>query len=221
VAIEAVIFDMDGVLVDSEQLWREAEAAVLQSVGVPMTAELGRLTMGLRCDEVVEYWYDRHPWSGKTKIEVEAEINRGVIDLIMERGAVMPGAVETIELLYQAGYALGLASSSTLELIEKVVDKLGVRDKLRVLQSAEHEPYGKPHPAVYIEAARRLGVAPDRCLAIEDSPAGLLAAKAARMWCVAVPAADMRADRRFCIADAQLDSLADFTLELPHSFGLV
>lgn len=217
-AIEAVIFDMDGVLVDSESLWREAEAEVLQSVGVPVTAELGRLTMGLRCDEVVEYWYERHPWNGKTKIEVEAAINRGVIDLIMERGAVMPGAVETIEALDKAGYPMGLASSSTGELIGRVVDKLGVRDKLRVLQSAEHEPYGKPHPAVYIEAARRLGVAPERCLAIEDSPAGLLAAKAARMWCVVVPAADMRADRRFCIADAQLASLKDFTLELVIGF---
>jgi HAD superfamily hydrolase (TIGR01509 family) len=214
VAIEAVIFDMDGVLIDSEELWREAEAAVFRSVGIPMTAEDGRLTMGLRSDEVVEYWYTRRPWSGPTKIEVDAAINRGVIDLIMERGGIMPGAVKTIELLHGAGYPLGVASSSSSELIGKVVDKLGVRDKLGVLQSAEHEPYGKPHPAVYIEAARRLGVAPDRCLAIEDSPAGLVAAKAARMSCVVVPAADMRGDHRFCIADAVLSSLEEFSLDL-------
>ncbi len=212
-AIEAVIFDMDGVLIDSEELWREAEAAVFRSVGIPMTAEDGRLTMGLRSDEVVEYWYARHPWTGPSKIEVDAAINKGVIDLIMEQGGIMPGAIEAIDLLHRAGYPLGLASSSSSELIGKVVDKLGVRAKLSVLQSAEHEPYGKPHPAVYIEAARRLGIAPDRCLAIEDSPAGLLAAKAARMSCLVVPAPDMWDDRGFCIADGVLRSLTEFTLD--------
>jgi sugar-phosphatase len=95
-----------------------------------------------------------------------------------------------------------------------VVDQIGVREYLHVLQSAEHEPYGKPHPAVYIEAARRLDVPPERCLAVEDSPAGLLAAKAARMACLVVPAPEMRADRRYCIADLQLDSLLDFRLDL-------
>jgi sugar-phosphatase len=78
-----------------------------------------------------------------------------------------------------------------------------------VVQSAEHEPYGKPHPAVYIECARRLGVPPDRCLAIEDSPAGVLAAKAARMTCIAVPAPELRDDNRYCIADARLGSISE------------
>jgi sugar-phosphatase len=162
----------------------------------------------------VEYWYARHPWKGPTRIEVEAEINRGVIELIMARGDILPGAVEAIDLLHRAEIPLGIASSSSSELIGKVVDKLGVRDKIRVLQSAEHEPYGKPHPAVYIECARRLNVAPDRCLAIEDSPAGLLAAKAARMSCIVVPAEVMREDRRYCIADGMLSSLNELNLEL-------
>jgi mannitol-1-/sugar-/sorbitol-6-/2-deoxyglucose-6-phosphatase len=214
VAIDAVIFDMDGLLIDSESLWREGEAIELRAVGVPITTEDGRLTMGLRCDEVVEYWHARYPWSSPTKKEVEANIDRRVLDLVRERGAPMPGAIETVQMLAEAGYPLGLASSSTSELIGQVVDQLGVRPYLRVLQSAEHEPYGKPHPAVYIEAARRLDVPPDRCLAIEDSPAGLLAAKAARMSCLVIPALEMRADRRYCIADRQLDSLADFRLEL-------
>jgi HAD superfamily hydrolase (TIGR01509 family) len=214
VAIEAVIFDMDGLLIDSESLWREGEAIELRAVGVPITAEDGRLTMGLRCDEVVEYWHARFPWSSPTKKEVEASIDRRVLDLVREQGTPMPGAVETVRLLHEAGYPLGVASSSTSELIGQVADQLGIRSYLRVLQSAEHEPYGKPHPAVYIEASRRLDVLPERCLAIEDSPAGLLAAKAARMSCLVVPAPEMRTDRRYCIADAQLDSLADFRLEL-------
>lgn len=213
-AIEAVLFDMDGLLIDSESLWREGEAIELRAVGVPITPEDGVLTMGLRCDEVVEFWHARFPWASPTKKEVEANIDRRVLDLVRERGVAMPGAVETVRLLADAGYPLGLASSSTSELIGQVVDQLGIRPSLRVLQSAEHEPYGKPHPAVYIEAARRLGVSPDRCLALEDSPAGLLAAKAARMSCLVVPAPDMRQDRRFCIADAMLDSLTDFRLDL-------
>ena len=213
-AIEAVIFDMDGLLIDSESLWREGEAIELRAVGVPITPADGQLTMGLRCDEVVEFWYERYPWSSPTKKEVEANIDRRVLDLVRERGVPMPGAVETVSLLAEAGYPLGLASSSTSELIGQVVDQLGIRPYFKVLQSAEHEPYGKPHPAVYIEAARRLDVPPDRCLAIEDSPAGLLAAKAARMSCLVVPTPDMRQDRRFCIADLQLDSLADFRLDL-------
>lgn len=217
-AIEAVIFDMDGLLIDSESLWREGEAIELRAVGVPITPEDGRLTMGLRCDEVVEYWHARYPWPTPTKKEVEARIDRRVLDLIAERGRPMPGAVETVRILAEAGYPLGLASSSTSELIGQVVDQLGIRAYLSVLQSAEHEPYGKPHPAVYIEAARRLGVAPERCLAFEDSPAGLLAAKAARMRCIAVPAPDMRGDRRYCIADGVLDSMADFQLAMLDGF---
>jgi HAD superfamily hydrolase (TIGR01509 family) len=214
VTIEAVIFDMDGLLIDSESLWREGEAIELRAVGVPITAEDGRLTMGLRCDEVVEFWHARHPWSTPTMKEVEARIDRRVLDLIAERGKPMPGAIETVRTLAEAGYPLGLASSSTSELIGQVVDQLGIRQYLTVLQSAEHEPYGKPHPAVYIEAARRLNVPAERCLAFEDSPAGLLAAKAARMSCIVVPAPEMRGDRRYCIAAGMLDSLCDFKLSL-------
>jgi sugar-phosphatase len=212
--IEAVIFDMDGLLVDSEHLWREAEAAALRAVGVPMVPEDGRLTMGLRTDEVVEFWFARYPWPSPSKIEVEADIHRRVTDLIDTRATALPGAVETVETLAAAGYPLGLASSSSSEIIAAAVGKIGVAERLRVLQSAEHEPYGKPHPAVYIEAARRLGVPAERCVAFEDSPAGLLAAKAARMRCIAVPDPAMRSDRGFCIADLVLASLTDFRLEI-------
>ena len=126
----------------------------------------------------------------------------------------MPGVRETLHAVAGAGYPLAIASSSSSEIIAAVLDTLGIASYFEVAQSAEHEPYGKPHPAVYIEAARRLDVSPERCLAMEDSPAGLLAAKAARMSCLVVPAPEMRTDRRYCIADAQLDSLTDFRLEL-------
>ncbi|MGD9710802.1 MAG: hexitol phosphatase HxpB [Thermomicrobiales bacterium] len=212
--IDAVIFDMDGVLIDSEPLWRVAETRAMNAIGVPMVEEDGLLTMGLRTDEVVEFWYARHPWKSPTKREVEAVITREVIALVAERGEPMPGAAAAIRSIIDAGLLVGLASSSSSEIIAAVLSRLGFAGHFAVTQSAEHEPYGKPHPAVYIECARRLGVSPDRCLAIEDSPAGVLAAKAARMRCIAIPAPELAGDRRYCIADFELSSLIDFRLEL-------
>jgi sugar-phosphatase len=213
-AIEAVIFDMDGVLIDSEPLWRIAETRAMNAIGVPMKEEDGFLTMGLRTDEVVEFWYARHPWTTPSKKEVEGAITQGVIQLIGERGEPMAGVQDAIRLIQSRGLRVGLASSSSTEIIAAVLEKLGLSAVFEVTQSAEHEPYGKPHPAVYIECARRLGVVPERCIAIEDSPAGTLAAKAARMRCIAIPAPELAGDRRYCIADHELRSLTELTGEM-------
>lgn len=208
--IDAVIFDMDGLLIDSEPLWRVAEARAFSAIGVPMTEEDGFLTMGLRTDEVVEFWYARYPWTAPTKREVEAAIVGHVIALIEERGEALPGAVDAVRAMRAAGYPVGLASSSAMDIIDAVLRRIGLRDGFDVLQSAEHEPYGKPHPAVYIECARQLGVPPDRCLALEDSPAGVLAAKAAKMTCIAIPPHELFDDPRYCIADLTLPSIQHF-----------
>jgi len=209
--IDAVIFDMDGLLIDSEPLWRIAETQAMNAVGVPMVEEDGFLTMGLRTDEVVEFWYARYPWQTPSKTEVGSAIVRNVIALIEERAEAMPGAIDAVRGVREAGYRVGLASSSSMDIIDAVLGKIGLRNDFGALQSAEHEPYGKPHPAVYIECARALGVAPSRCLALEDSPAGVLAAKAAKMLCIAVPPPELREDGRYCIADLQLDSLERFS----------
>ena len=209
--IQAVIFDMDGVLIDSEPLWRIAETRAMNAIGVPMVEEDGFLTMGLRTDEVVEFWYARYPWSEPSKTEVEGAIVGNVIALIEERGQSLPGAVDAVRGMRAAGYRVGLASSSAMEIIEAVLRKIGLRDAFDILQSAEHETYGKPHPAVYIECARALGIAPANCLAVEDSPAGVLAAKAAKMTCISIPPPELRDDPRYCIADLHLSAIAEFT----------
>jgi sugar-phosphatase len=209
--IQAVIFDMDGVLIDSEPLWRIAETRAMNAIGVPMVEEDGFLTMGLRTDEVVEFWYARYPWSEPSKTEVEGAIVGNVIALIEERGQSLPGAVDAVRGMRAAGYRVGLASSSAMEIIEAVLRKIGLRDAFDILQSAEHETYGKPHPAVYIECARALGIAPANCLAVEDSPAGVLAAKAAKMTCISIPPTELRDDPRYCIADLQLSTNEQFT----------
>ena len=211
--IQAIIFDMDGLLIDSEPLWGVAETAVFASVGVPLTEMRAGATMGLRVDEIVEHWFARYPWPAPSKKEVEAQIVGRVIELIRRQGAPMRGARDVVALLAAQGLPLAIASSSSSEMIATVVEQLGIGAYFQVMQSAEHEPYGKPHPGVYIEAARRLGVPREECLAFEDSPNGVIAAKAAKMACIAVPNPAVKDDRRLCIADAILPSLADFRLE--------
>lgn len=212
--VKAVIFDMDGMLTDSEPLWRIAAVDALNAIGVPITLQDAIETTGLRTDELVEEWHRRHGWADPPRKVVEGQIETRVIELIRERSVPNPGVQEILALLSGAGYPLGIASSSASEVIEAVLETLGVAHYFDVVQSAEHEPFGKPHPAVYIEAARRLGVAPVECVAFEDSPNGVIAAKAARMRCVAVPDPALVDDRRFLAADWRLASLCDFRLEM-------
>ena len=211
---DAIIFDMDGLLIDSEPLWRIAEIEMLSAVGVPITHEDAVQTTGLRTDEVVELWFSRYPWRDPPKKAIEARIITRLIALVRERGRLMPGVRATLDMVSDAGYPLAIASSSSSEIIAAVLETLGIAAYFQVAQSAEHEAYGKPHPGVYIEAARRLGVEPWRCLAFEDSPNGVIAAKAARMHCIAVPDPALRNDRRLQAADLILPSLAKFRLGL-------
>lgn len=212
--IEAVIFDMDGLLIDSEPLWQEAELHVFNKVGVPLTPEMTLQTTGLRTDEVVEYWHKKYPWSNPPQKEVSDKIDETVIDLIKSKGTAMAGAKEAVELCKAAGLPIAIASSSSTLLINTVLEKLGIADEVKIIHSAHDEAYGKPHPAVYISTANELGVHPNHCLAFEDSANGVLAAKAAKMKCIAIPEPSLRNDKRFGIADIILHSLHDFTPEM-------
>jgi len=212
--IQAIIFDMDGLLIDSEPLWEEAELEVFNQVGVPLTSEMTKQTMGLRVDEVVQHWFDLYPWKDISHKEIEAKIVEKVIALIKEKGTAKEGVNEMIRFFKDKNMPMAIASSSSMDIIETVVKKLHIKNNLDVIYSAEHEQYGKPHPGVYITAAQKLGIASEKCLAFEDSPNGVLAAKAAKMKCIAVPDEKMKDDKRFGIADIILDSLSEFNLEL-------
>ena len=212
--IQAIIFDMDGLLIDSEPLWEEAELEVFNQVGVPLTSEMTKQTMGLRVDEVVQHWFDLYPWKDISHKEIEAKIVEKVIALIKEKGTAKEGVNEMIRFFKDKNMPMAIASSSSMDIIETVVKKLHIKNNLDVIYSAEHEQYGKPHPGVYITAAQKLGIASEKCLAFEDSPNGVLAAKAAKMKCIAVPDEKMKDDKRFGRADIILDSLSEFNLEL-------
>ena len=120
--MKAAIFDMDGLLIDSEPLWQEAEINVFRSVGVPLTGELCRETVGVRLDEVVRHWYEKFPWHGESLEVVEARILEEISGLIVSRGKPMPGVRETIDMLSAAKYELAVASSSPLRLVRTALE---------------------------------------------------------------------------------------------------
>ena len=207
VALTASIFDMDGLLIDSEVLWHEAEIEILGGLGVPLAVEGCRTTKGMFVDEVTEHWNRLYPWTGPTPAEVAVTIVDRVIELILTKGELKPGALHAVDLCAERGLDLAVASSSQYRLIDLALGHFGLRDRFALVHSAEDEDYGKPHPAVFLTAAAKLGAVPRRCLVWEDAPAGVLAAKAASMACIAVPEHGEGHHPAFGLADLVVDSL--------------
>jgi sugar-phosphatase len=205
--IKAVIFDMDGLLIDSEPLWHLAEIEIFAQVNIQLTTQDCLKTTGLRIDEVVAYWYQRFPWSSVSQEQVAEQIVNRMIELIHEKGVAKQGVHSLLQFFQSQELPLALASSSAYRLIDAVVDHLGIREVFQLLCSATEEDYGKPHPAVYLTTASHLQIPPHACLALEDSLNGVLAAKAARMTCIAVPEMYPDHDPRFIIADHIVPSL--------------
>ena len=207
----AAIFDMDGLLVDSEPLWHVAELEILGDLGVPLDRTGTRQTKGMFVAEVVDHWHEQFPWSAPARPEVVDQILDRVGELTIERGKILPGALDVVSAMAERG-PVALASSTPRRLIDVVLSHIGLSDAFAALCSAEDEDWGKPHPAVFLSAAAAVGVIPQRCVVFEDSPAGVLAAKAGRMVCVAVPEASERDVPEMGIADIVLHSL----VELDH-----
>ncbi len=218
-AVEAVIFDMDGVLLDSEPLWRRAEIAAFAAVGVTLTEDDCRRTMGMRIDEVVAHWHRERPWPDPDLDAVTAAVLAGVAELVAAEGTPLPGVVEAVALVEALGLARAVASSSPRHLIEVTLDRLGLTGAFPIVHSAEDEAAGKPDPAVYLTTAASLGVAPGACVAIEDSLNGLRSALAAGMAAIAVPETrpPADADPDWAAATVVLDSLRDLRPE--HLLG--
>ncbi|MFV0262653.1 MAG: hexitol phosphatase HxpB [Kluyvera sp.] len=212
--IRAAIFDMDGLLIDSEPLWDRAEHEVLSELGVDFTRrhELPD-TRGLRIDLVVDLWFGQQPWSGPDRAAVVEMMIARVISLVEQTRPLLPGVPEAIALCKAQGLKVGLASASPLYMLEKVLAMFGLREQFDALASAEKLAYSKPHPLVYLNCASALGVDPLCCVALEDSVNGMIASKAARMRSIVVPAAESQLDPRFALADVKLPSLALLTRE--------
>lgn len=212
--IEAVIFDMDGVLIDSEPLWKIAMEEVFHSVGCLITKKDFQHTVGLRIDEVIAYWHKERGWEKYSVEDVERMIVEKMVELIRENGEPLIGVVETLNFLQDEGYKIGLATSSYTVLIETVLSTLGLQNFFEVAHSAEHEVTGKPHPAVYMTVARRLGVDPMRCLVIEDSLNGIISAKAARMKVVCIPEKTHNPEPKLVLADHMYDDMGELLADM-------
>lgn len=213
----AVLFDMDGLLIDSEPLWRRAEIDVFRSLGVTLTEEDCRSTMGWRIDAVIRHWSIHRPWKGPSNKEVENLIITTMIDLVSSEGTTLPGVAETIEKCREFNASLALASSSPMRLIEAVLQALQIKEHFQVVHSAEFEERGKPHPQVFLTTASSLEVAPEHCLVLEDSFPGVIAAKAATMKCIAVPDHSEPLHPGLAAADLILPSLENLDLETLES----
>jgi mannitol-1-/sugar-/sorbitol-6-/2-deoxyglucose-6-phosphatase len=203
---------MDGLLLDSEVLWHKAEVEIFGSLGVPLQDAEGRSTKGMYVNEVVEFWYAQYPWEGPSRQEVVDLLLGRVGDLVETEGRLLPGAERALDLTSERG-PLALASSTPMALIVCCLKHFGLLERFAAIHSAEFEEYGKPHPGVFLSAAVSLGMAPSACLVLEDSAAGVLAAKAATMTVIAVPVAEDCARPAFAIADLVLSSLEELTPE--------
>jgi sugar-phosphatase len=210
--IQSAIFDMDGLLIDSEPLWYESAVEVFKPLGIPLTPELYASSIGLRTKEFVDNWFTHYGIDREKAPKAVTQINDVVVEKIREKGEAMPGVFDVLEQLRQQGLSIGLATSSPVRLIDVVVDKLGIRDYFSAFNSAEQLVHGKPHPQVYLDCASALVTAPVSCVCFEDSFYGMIAAKAARMKCVVVPLAEFRQEPRFQAADLLLHSLREFNL---------
>lgn len=217
--LEAAIFDMDGLLADTEPLWHEIEVAAYAEVGLAMTPEECMQTMGLRVDEAVAYWYGRAPWPGPTPAELCATIVERMVAAIALRAGPMAGAVDLIDRLHRRGWRVALASSSPYAIIDAVLARCDLASAFEVVHSAQDEDSGKPHPAIYLTTAAKLGVAPAACLAFEDSVNGMVSAKAARMRCVAVPMPAALENPAWGLADRVVTSLTEVDDAVLDSLG--
>lgn len=183
---EAVIFDMDGLLVDSETVWHIAETDLITSFGYTYTDEVRAHIIGTRIDEFMVYlrsYYRLEP----TVEQLSAQLIDDMLRLIPTQVKPQPGANEVIQYVVERGWPLAIASSSPQAIIDATVKAQGWGDVFAVRCSAEFEAKGKPAPDVYLTAAKALNVPPAKCLALEDSPNGARAAVAAGMVCYAVP----------------------------------
>jgi mannitol-1-/sugar-/sorbitol-6-/2-deoxyglucose-6-phosphatase len=212
-----VIFDMDGLLIDSEPLWNEAADEIFKQYGISISNDEYATTTGMRIKEFVLYWFRVNSIPAENAALAEQKIIDLVIEKVKTKGRPMQGLQHIFNFFINRQYKIGLASSSPLSLIDVVIDKLGIRNYLHAICSAAHLPYGKPHPQVYLDCAAALNSNPYECICFEDSFNGLIAAKAAGMKCIVIPAQHDSSKPKFSAADLKISSLQNFNDLLLHT----
>lgn len=208
--LDTVIFDMDGLLIDSEPLWKEAADELLLKYEKQLSPKQYNITTGLRTREFLQHWFIHFNIPTANIATDEQVLVDKVIGLVKEKGKAMPGVEHIFRFFIERNFKIGLASSSPLELIHVVTGILGIGAYLHTVSSAAGLPYGKPHPEVYLNCAKALHSLPQTCICFEDSFNGLIAVKAAKMKCVIVPGFHDTKAPKWEAADMKISTLNNF-----------
>jgi mannitol-1-/sugar-/sorbitol-6-/2-deoxyglucose-6-phosphatase len=208
--LNTVIFDMDGLLIDSEPLWKEAAESLFFTYGKQLTTKQYLSTTGLRTKEFLAYWFSHFNLPEADIASAETAIVNDVIKLVQQKGNPMPGVHHIFNFFLKRNFKIGLASSSPPALINLVVDLLGIKNNLQAISSAADMAYGKPHPEVYLDCAEKLSAIPTECICFEDSFNGMIAAKAAKMKCVVIPSLHDSKSLAWGAADLKISTLTNF-----------
>ncbi len=204
---------MDGLIIDSEPLWRKAEISAFSEIGFHFTDEMCASTMGMRIDQVVAHWWNKLKWETPSQNELIRSIINKMVYQINTFGESMPGLEYIINLLIKNNIPIAIASSSSFLLIETVLAKLRIKQFFKVIHSAENEIKGKPDPAVFLSTAKLLNINPINCLVLEDSKAGMEAGLNAEMRTIVIPekATNPQWSKKSFM---KINSLNDFKMEL-------
>lgn len=207
--IKAVIFDMDGVLIDSEPLWHQAEQQILGGLGIDFNKPPLLQSTGLTTASVIAHWYQHQPWPNLSPEQVHQSIIDFVAHGVATNGEPKAGLIALLNQLKQRQLPMAVATNSPKVLLETTLARLDITAYFQARCHIELVTHGKPAPDIYLLAAQKLGVAPEHCLVFEDSFAGVTAAKAAGMTVIAIPAEHEFENEKFAIADYKIRHYRD------------
>ncbi len=208
--IKLVIFDMDGLLIDSEPLWEKTTYKVYKKLGIELNDKHFSKMKGRPTKENAEFLFNKYGWDGPTTDEVVDLIVKEMVELVKTDISLKPGVHNAFQVCKKANLPISIASSSKKVIIDAAVHTLEIKEHFEHIYSAEFEPYGKPHPGVFISVAEHFNVPVENCLVFEDSPSGVLAAKSAKMKCIAVPDLVGKENPFIQTADIIINSLEEF-----------
>lgn len=214
--IKAVIFDMDGTLIDSQPIWYRVSIDFFQKNGFPITMDDMIKLTGSPVGKLVDFVLQAHGQKEKDRAQLVAELMDYAVSEILAAKPLMPNVKETLAFLKQHQIKMAVASASPRNMLQGIVESCGIAEYFDYLASAEDLAFNKPHPAVYLHAAQQLGVSAAECFAVEDSILGMISGKAASMKTVVIPAQAEWDDPRWSLADFKLANIA----ELPTLFNL-